>query len=81
MKKSKKEIVLNGRLLRPLMVGQCALLYANGLICHTLPVVTILEQMEDFVRFETATTEYHLSLSPHPRAARAMLPKNLAMAA
>lgn len=81
MKKSKKEIVLNGRLLRPLMVGQCALLYANGQICHTLPVVTILELMEDFVRFETAAAEYHLSLSPFPRAAKAMLPKNLAMAA
>jgi len=48
---------------------------------HTLPVVAIHEQMEDFIRFETAKAEYHLSLSPFPGAASAMLPAKLAMAA
>ena len=81
MKHYKKEIAVNGRLLRPLMVGQSAFLYANGRIRHTLPVVAIHEQMEDFIRFETAKAEYHLSLSPFPGAASAMLPANLAMAA
>lgn len=81
MKHYKKEIAVNGRLLRPLMVGQSAFLYANGRIRHTLPVVAIHEQMEDFIRFETAKVEYHLSLSPFPGAASAMLPAKLAMAA
>ena len=81
MKHYKKEIAVNGRLLRPLMVGQSAFLYANGRIRHTLPVVAIHEQMEDFIRFETAKAEYQLSLSPFPGAASAMLPAKLAMAA
>lgn len=81
MKRCKKEIVLSGRLLRPLMVGQSALFYASGQICHTLPVVSIHEQTEDTVRFETAKAEYHLLLSPFPKAAIAMLPVSLAMAA
>ena len=81
MKQYKKEIAVNGRLMRPLMVGQSAFLYADGRICHTFPVVVIHEQTEDFVRFETVKAEYHLSLSPFPREARAMLPVNLAMAA
>ena len=61
--------------------GAKRLLYANGRIRHTLPVVAIHEQMEDFIRFETAKAEYHLSLSPFPGAASAMLPAKLAMAA
>ena len=81
MKKNKKEIVLSGRLLRPLTVGQSAFFYACGQICHTLPVVSIHEQTEDFVCFETAKAEYHLSLSPFPRSASAMIPASLAMAA
>ena len=62
MKHYKKEIAVNGRLLRPLMVGQSAFLYANGRIRHTLPVVAIHEQMEDFIRFETANTICHCPL-------------------
>lgn len=36
MKHYKKEIAVNGRLLRPLMVGQSAFLYANGRIRRAL---------------------------------------------
>ena len=53
MKKEKKQIVLNGSLLRPLSVGRGALLHAGGNIYHTSRVVTILEESEDCVRFET----------------------------
>ena len=52
MKKEKKQIVLNGSLLRPLSVGRGALLHAGGNIYHTSRVVTILEESEDCVRFE-----------------------------
>ena len=53
MKKEKKQIVLNGSLLRPLSVGRGALLHAGGNIYHTSRVVAILEESEDCVRFET----------------------------
>ena len=71
MKKEKKQIVLNGSLLRPLSVGRGALLHAGGNIYHTSRVVTILEESEDCVRFETQNSHYHLSMrsarhSPRP---------------
>ena len=44
MKKEKKQIVLNGSLLRPLSVGRGALLHAGGNIYHTSRVVAILEE-------------------------------------
>jgi hypothetical protein len=74
MKKEKKQIVLNGSLLRPLSVGRGALLHAGGNIYHTLRVVTILEESEDCVRFETQNSHYHLSMSPFPLAAVSPLP-------
>ena len=55
MKKEKKQIVLNGSLLRPLSVGRGALLHAGGNIYHTSRVVAILEESEDCVRFERRT--------------------------
>ena len=47
MKKEKKQIVLNGSLLRPLSVGRGAILHAGGNIYHTSRVVAILEESED----------------------------------
>ena len=69
MKKEKKQIVLNGSLLRPLSVGRGAILHAGGNIYHTSRVVAILEESEDCVRFETQNSHYHLSMSPFPLAA------------
>ena len=74
MKKEKKQIVLNGSLLRPLSVGRGALLHAEGNIYHTSRVVAILEESEDCVRFETQNSHYHLSMSPFPLAAVSPLP-------
>lgn len=39
MTKSKKSIVMHGALLRPLVIGQGALLHAGGKIYHTSRVV------------------------------------------
>ena len=47
MKKSKKEIHLNGSLLRPLTIGQGALVHAGGKIYHTSRVQAIYEQTEE----------------------------------
>lgn len=65
MKKEKKQIVLNGSLLRPLSVGRGA----------------ILEESEDCVRFETQNSHYNLSMSPFPLAAVSPLPVRLAACA
>ena len=63
MKKEKKQIVLNGSLLRPLSVGRGAILHAGGNIYHTSRVVAILEESEDCVRFETQNSH---TISPCP---------------
>lgn len=81
MKKEKKQIVLNGSLLRPLFIGQGALLHAQGKIYHTSRVVAILEQSEDCIRFETQNSKYHLSMSPFPLAAVSPLHVRLAACA
>lgn len=41
MTKSKKSIVMRGALLRPLVIGQGALLHAGGKIYHTSRVVSL----------------------------------------
>ena len=71
----------DGSLLRPLSVGRGALLHAGGNIYHTSRVVTILEESEDCVRFETQNSHYHLSMSPFPLAAVSPLPVRLAACA
>ena len=81
MKKEKKQIVLNGSLLRPLSVGRGAILHAGGNIYHTSRVVAILEESEDCVRFETQNSHYYLSMSPFPLAAVSPLPVRLAACA
>ena len=55
MKKSKKEIFMNGSLLRPLTVGQSALLYAGGKLYHT--TVGHQSSLKQFA----VTIEEHLS--------------------
>ena len=64
-----------------LSVGRGALLHAGGNIYHTSRVVTILEESEDCVRFETQNSHYHLSMSPFPLAAVSPLPVRLAACA
>ena len=51
MTKSKKSIVMRGALLRPLVIGQGALLHAGCKIYHTSRVVAIHDQSDDMVRF------------------------------
>ena len=49
MTKSKKSIVMRGALLRPLVIGQGALLHAGGKIYHTSRVVAIHDQSDDML--------------------------------
>ena len=75
MTKSKKSIVMRGALLRPLVIGQGALLHAGGKIYHTSRVVAIHDQSDDMVRFETLNSNYCLSMAPSPLAACNPLPR------
>lgn len=79
MKKSKKPIYMRGSLLRPLVVGQGAYLYAGGVTYHTSPVTAIHEQSEEMVHFETYNSNYHLSMSPFPMAAVIPFPAGAAL--
>lgn len=81
MKKSKKQVVMNGSLLRPLCIGQGALLYAGGKLYHTSRVTSIHEQSDDLVHFETLNSNYYLTTSPFPLAAISPLPVSLAACA
>lgn len=81
MKKSKKEIRLNGKLLRPLVIGQGAIFHSGGMVYHTSRVVAVQEQSEDMIQFETLNTKYHLSLNPFRCAAICPLPVSLAACA
>ena len=55
MTKSKKSIVMRGALLRPLVIGQGALLHAGGKIYHTSRVVAIHDQSDDMKRLTPIT--------------------------
>ena len=81
MKKSQTEIHLNGSLLRPLTIGQGALVHAGGKIYHTSRVQAIHEQTEESIYFETLNSEYHLSMRPFPLAVISPLHVRLAACA
>ena len=81
MKKSKKEIHLDGSLLRPLTIGQGALVHAGGKVYRTSRVQVIHEQTEESIYFETLNSEYHLSMRPFPLAVISPLHVRLAACA
>ena len=81
MKNSKKEIHMNGKLLRPLSIGKGALFHSGGQIYHTSLVIAVHEQSESMIRFETKNSNYFLSLNPFLCAAIKPLPVSLAACA
>lgn len=81
MKKSKEELKLYGRLVRPVKVGKTAVISAGGRVLHTSRVVKLHEQKEDYIHFETQTRHYHLSMRPFPLAMVGLLPERLAACA
>lgn len=66
MKEKKNRIILDGRLLCPLSVGQTALIHVRSQVFRTSTVVAILEVSADKIRFETLNTRYLLRTSPAP---------------
>lgn len=65
----KKMVCISGSLLFPLAEGKRAAIRHGGDIIYTSHVVDILEQREDYVRFETMNTVYQVSMAPVPGAA------------
>ena len=70
---------LSGALLCPLMVGEKAVIFHQGLITRTSRVVAVHSRTEGEVRFETLNTQYRLLLGPGSEPAADCFP--LAMAA
>ena len=68
MNKVKKTIFLDGTLLRPLVIGQRAIIQSGQQVFRSARIVTIHEQTEAFIHFETLYAHYHLTMSPLPFA-------------
>ena len=81
MTKAKKELKLYGRLMRPIKVGNTAVVSAGGRVFHTSRVVALHEQRADYIHFETQNRHYHLSMRPFPLAMVSLLPERLAACA
>lgn len=68
MNKNKKTILLDGILLRPLIIGQCAMIQSGKQVFRSSRIISIHELTETFVYFETLSAHYHLATSPLPFA-------------
>lgn len=69
---------LSGTLLCPLMVGEKAVIFHQGLITRTSRVVDIHSRTADEVRFATLNTEYRLLTGPDCEPAADCFPVALA---
>lgn len=69
---------LSGTLLCPLMVGEKAVIFHQGLITRTSRVVDIHSRTADEIRFETMNTEYRLLTGPDCEPAADCFPVALA---
>jgi len=79
MNKSKKTIRLDGILLCPLIIGQRAMIQSGNQVFRSSRIVSIHEQTETFIHFETLNAHYHLATSPLPFAA--IKPSSMSFAA
>ncbi|MCM1214956.1 MAG: hypothetical protein NC331_06555 [Lachnospiraceae bacterium] len=80
-KEKKKEVMLCGSLICPIVVGKPAIFAAEGTIYHTSCVVALHEQTAENIHFETVNTHYHLFTSPFPLAVISPLPVRMAACA
>ena len=63
--KKKRSIVLRGSLLKPLVVGRCAIIHAGGKLYRTSKVGSIRMQNKKTAYFETENSFYHIRLEPY----------------
>ena len=77
----KRKVHISGQLLFPLKKGNAAVIMRQGDIIRTSTVVSIREENEDYVCFETENSVYRVSMRPGANAARAAIPPFLKMCA
>lgn len=74
----KKSAILNGILIRPLLIGGRALILHCGQVIRTAPIVMIHDCGAGKIRFETASTNYTLLTDPDPQTAASAFQLGLA---
>ena len=77
----KREVHISGKLIFPLKVGNSAVISRKSDVIRTSPVVSIREENEDYVCFETENSVYQVSMKPVANTARAVLTSFLKMCA
>ena len=77
----KREVHISGKLLYPLCVGNAAVISRKSDIIRTSSVVSIQEEDDDHVCFETENSVYRVSMKPKANAARAVFTSLLKMCA
>lgn len=77
----KREVHISGKLLFPLRVGNAAVISRKSDVIRTSPVVSIREENEEYVCFETENSVYQVSMKPAANAARAVMTSFLKMCA
>lgn len=77
----KREVHISGKLIFPLKVGNSVVISRQSDIIRTSAVVSIREENEDYVCFETENSVYQVSMKPVANTARAVLTSFLKMCA
>ena len=69
----KREVHISGKLLYPLHVGNAAVISRKSDIIRTSTVVSIREENEEYVCFETENSVYQVSMKPVANTAKAVM--------
>lgn len=77
----KREVHISGKLIFPLRVGNAAVILRQSDMIRTSNVVSICEENEDYVCFETENSVYQVSMKPVGNVARAVMTSFLKMCA
>ena len=77
----KREVHISGKLLYPLHVGSSAVISRKSDVIRTSTVVSIREENNEYVCFETKNSVYQVSMKPVANAARAVMTSFLKMCA
>ncbi|WP_313529276.1 hypothetical protein [Anaerotignum sp.] len=66
MNEKKKTIHLQGKVLTPLVIGNCAYIFHSSQVIRTSRIVSIGEVNDHYSCFETMNSYYHVEFSPIP---------------
>lgn len=77
----KREVHISGKLLYPLYVGSPAVISRQSDVIHTSTVISIQDENEEYVCFETKNSVYKVSMKPVANVAKAVMTSFLKMCA